>query len=143
MRLETFTAAEYELAQWLLEREAGPSADAAKAGQRVWDRLAPRLANIYTSAGNEALLRRALYISEGRFRNLSTVHEQPGLEGLDEALRGLQPREANEAAAVLLATIVHLLVTFIGQGLVLKLLAELWPGVTLESHLPGGEEGQT
>lgn len=43
--------------------------------------------------------------------------------------------------ASLLATILHLLITFIGQGLTLLILAELWPGATL-AEAPPTEEGQ-
>jgi hypothetical protein len=134
--LETFTQAELELARWLVGREGSDAA----AARRLWDPLAPRLANIFTSSGSTALLRRALYLAGARYPELEGARDGQGLERVEDALAGLRPAEAKEAVTALWATIVHLLITFIGAGLTLRILSDLWPGATLPQASSGEED---
>jgi hypothetical protein len=141
--LETFTSEELALAQRLLDLEGEPGVDAAVCATRVWERLSPQTANIFTGSGNAALLKRALYLAAQRFPALTSVGDQPPLRGLDVAVAGLYPAEAAEAVASLVATVLHLLITFIGYGLTMRILTGLWPAVRIAAFPAQDEEGRT
>ncbi|HEX5453228.1 MAG TPA: hypothetical protein VFX06_05495 [Stellaceae bacterium] len=82
-------------------------------------------------AGFRSLLSRALALADGEIRWLKAVHVDANgsLEGLDEAQ--LSDAEIAEGEAVLVAHLLGLLVTFIGEALTLHLLHEAWPEASL------------
>jgi hypothetical protein len=63
------------------------------------------------------------------------------LNGLAEAARGRDEEEAREAFAFVLANVVWLLVTFIGEDITGGLLRESWPreGTGEATQAPGEE----
>jgi hypothetical protein len=124
------------LARWLLARELADAHDPgalAAAAERVCHKLAVRLARLITPTGYEALVARALHFTRGQFGFLVAVQvgsgSGPCLVKLAETVQGVDPAEVYDGLAALLAHIIELLTTFIGDDLTLHLLAEVWPDV--------------
>jgi len=105
-------------------REAKESA----ASFSVCEKLRQPLSTLAGVAGFRALLARALAIAVDEVPWLKTVHlnADGSLAGLDEGQ--LSEAELAEGEAVLLAQLVGLLVTFIGESITLRLLHEALPG---------------
>jgi hypothetical protein len=116
----------------ILEREAGPAADSlamAAAARRLCDRFADQLRPLIGDAGVNTLWARGVFLLERRFPGLT----EGIADGIDPCERaGLsfarQPLPLATDSAVALFTIVtDLLASFIGEGLLGRLLGETWP----------------
>jgi len=108
----------------------------------VTDRLRPHLATLVGKGGVRALLTRALVLASTEVAWLSAVHVNANgdLEGLDAIRADLDPGEFLEGRVVLLAELVGLLVAFIGPGLTIRLMSEIWPLIPLEDWDLGKED---
>jgi hypothetical protein len=88
------------------------------------EKLRHPLSRLAGTAGFRSLLMRALTLAK---------REAPGLEGVqvkeDGSLEGLNG-EDTEAGAVLIAYLVGLLETFIGESLTLRMLNDIWPSLS-------------
>jgi hypothetical protein len=88
------------------------------------EKLRHPLSRLAGTAGFRSLLMRALTLAK---------REAPGLEGVqvkeDGALEGLNG-EDTQAGAVLIAYLVGLLETFIGESLTLRMLNDIWPSLS-------------
>ena len=120
------------LASRLMAYEAGTakSTHAEKSvAFRVSDKLRQPLSRLTGVAGFRSLLSRALALASSEVRWLKAVHinADGSLEGLDEAQAQLSQNEIAQGEMVLVAQLIGLLVTFIGEGLTLRLLQEAWP----------------
>jgi hypothetical protein len=121
------------LAQRLIAYEAdaacGAEADFAPL-TLVADKLRQRLVILAGAAGFHSLLGRALTLAKGRTQGLHAVTIEPNgsLEGLGDL--GDQGHAA-EAGTMLIAEFLGLLVTFIGESLMLVLLRDAWPDLTI------------
>jgi len=123
------------LGQWLLAQElanGGVSEDeVVAAAERACHKLGDRLARLLTMAGYQALLARSLYLAKARFQFLDGVG--PGaapdtcLDGLRERARDVEPTQLQEGIGAVLANLIGLLDTFIGEDLALRLVREAWP----------------
>ena len=115
-----------ELAGRLVEFEQGETSvlDAdLEATCRVCEKLLRPLSHLVGAAGVSSLLRRALALAQ---RNTPALN---GVEVLDDgSLRGLEGEAASQTA-VLIAHLIELLITFIGQELTFRLLQSIWPGM--------------
>lgn len=100
---------------------------------RVCEKLRRPLSHLVGPAGVNSLWNRALTLSK---------RESPVLSGVqvmkDGSLEGFEG-EAAEASSVLVAHLIQLLVTFIGEGLTLRLLQEIWPDIE-GLYVPGEGE---
>ena len=112
-----------ELAQRLLAYEAlepGTTMADAQSICRVCDKLRRPLTTLAGSAGYRSLLARALTLAK---------QESPVLKAWevrsDGSLQGLNG-EAAQSGAVLIAQIIGLMITFIGEPLTLRLLHDIW-----------------
>jgi len=129
-----------ELARRVLLHEAGghpePAALAEAAG-RADARLRGRLADLVGITGYATLVARAVHLAQSEVPALERVtvdvREAAGVEG---GLRGVQefalasdgdPAVVEAALTAILAHVVGLLVTFIGEGLAIRLIGEAWP----------------
>lgn len=114
-----------------LEAASGNKGEADTAF-RVCEKLRQPLSALAGVAGFRALLSRALVLANGEVPWLKAVHvdAQGSLEGLDEVRAGLSPKEIAEGEAVLLARLIGLLVTFIGETLTLRLMQDIWPEIS-------------
>jgi hypothetical protein len=134
--MEMSSALSRELARRLLAVEA-TSKIAAGAhvheAVRVCDKLRISLTRLAGSDGFTSLLRRALALARADIPSLQTVKLKPdgSLEGLGvvavDATNG-----GPEAAVAIIAHLLGLLVTFIGEPLTLRLVREAWPDASLD-----------
>ena len=113
-----------------LEAAAGKRAGVhASSAFRVCDKLRPPLSRLAGIAGFRALLSRALALASGEVRWLKAVHvnAEGSLEGVDESRAPLSQDEGAKGEIVLVAHLLGLLVTFIGEELMLRVVEEAWP----------------
>lgn len=112
------------------ETAATKSAGAQKsAAFRVCEKLRQPLSRLAGVAGFRSLLSRALALTndEARWMKAIQVKADGSLEGLEEAQAQLSETEIAEGEVVLIAQLIGLLVTFIGEELTLRLVQESWP----------------
>jgi hypothetical protein len=99
----------------------------------VGEKLRPQLATLMGSLGFRALLSRALALATAEVPWLRAVRVKAdcSFEGLDEFGAQVDPDEVFEGRVVLLAQLLGLLITFIGEDLTLRLVREVWPKLSL------------
>jgi hypothetical protein len=102
----------------------------------VCEKLRPHLATLMGNAGFRALLSRALALANTDVPTLRGVHVKGdgALEGLDELAAQYGPTEMAESGLVLITELLGLLVAFIGEGLTVRLLREVWLKLSFETH---------
>jgi hypothetical protein len=132
------TPAHRELARWLLAREMDDPlqpTDLAAAAEAVFGKLSRRVARLVTFVACQALLARALHLARREFPFLEDVRPGPSpdvcLEGLAERVRGVEHAHASEGLAAVLANVLGLLATFIGEEITLRLVRDAWPDAQL------------
>ena len=141
--MNSVTPAQLRLAQWLLQQESAgrdEPAAAADAAALAWDKLSPRLANIFTIAGTHGIAKRAIYLAQRNFPLLRGVEGEMGLNGLRGAMAEIDESEAAHAAAAVLANVIALSVTFIGEDLSLRAIRDVWPDAPLGEEDPLRQE---
>jgi len=119
-----------ELAQRLLAYEevaTGPALADMHAVCRVCDKLRRPLTTLAGAAGFRSLLARALTLAKQESPVLGAWEVKP-----DGSLEGLNG-EAAQSGPVLIAHLLGLMITFIGESLTLRLLHDVW------LNLPGSE----
>ena len=142
--------AQRDLALWLLGEEMGdgPESEALlDAAERACQKLCRRLARLVTVAGYQALLARALHLARREFSFLDGVRagatEDACFDGLRAKAEGIDPAMLRAALTTVLANVIGLLTTFIGEDLALRLVRDVWPdapfGGTSPTH---AEEAQ-
>jgi hypothetical protein len=122
-----------------------PSEATAPAAFRTTDKLHLLLASLMGSIGYRALLSRALALAGAEVSWLRTVHVKADgtLAGLDALHAQLEPAEIIECENVILAQLLGLLVAFIGTSLTARLVADIWPQVSLsDMELGDGEANE-
>jgi hypothetical protein len=128
------------LAQRLLDYEdvagknSGPTESAAF---RVCAKLRPPLVTLAGVAGFRSLLSRALALARAEAPSLSVVQvaADGSLQGLDEREPQTNRQQAGDQAVILIARLLALLVTFIGEGVVLRVIQDIWPEATFNGHV--------
>jgi hypothetical protein len=135
----------HALALRLLRHEAHRGEDLTAvldAAERCYGKLCTVLAQLVGVSGCQALLGRALRIAtleHPRLGSARSASEPLGsIDGLRDSLRTVTPMEASDSLATVLASLMWLLATFIGDDLTLRLLRDVWPDVSL--GVAGGEE---
>lgn len=95
-------------------------------------------------AGLQALLGRAIQLASREYPWLATVTAGTAadcaLSGLSEAGAGLGVDEAVEGYAALLAAMIGLLITFIGEDLTLRFVGQAWPKVSFRKLSEGKQD---
>lgn len=93
---------------------------------RVSEKLRRPFSMLAGSGGFRSLLARSLTLAKAQAPALSAVQVKP-----DGSLEGLGSGDQNaESGVILIAQLLELLVTFIGEGLVLSLVLDSWPNFT-------------
>jgi len=128
------------LAQRLLTYEAvgGKNSEPAEsAAFRVYAKLRRPLITLAGVAGFRSLLSRALTLARAEAPNLGVVQvaADGSLQGLDELEPQIDKERARNEGAILIAQLLGLLLTFIGKGLTLRLVQEVWPEAAFDSHV--------
>ena len=132
--MNAVTPAQRDLALWLLEAEMGdaraPEA-LLDAAERTCQKLCRRLAMLVTVVGYRALLARALHLARGEFPFLDGVRagatDSACFDGLRTKTEGIDPAMLRAALTTVLASVIGLLTTFIGEDLTLRLVRDVWP----------------
>ena len=142
--MTTAPATIWNLARRLIVLEAARdelSASHAGGAVRVCDRLRVSLARLAGVVGFHSLLSRALALAKAEVVSLEPVRVRAdgSLEGLDGTgpVPGAGP--GGEAGAVIVAHLLGLLVTFIGEPLVRQLVCDTWPDADETDGRPGGQ----
>ena len=93
----------------------------------VIEKLSPHLGALMGAAGFRALLSRALVLATAEVAWLRELHVKAdgSFEGLNELEAQANPEELSNGGIVLLARLLGLLVTFIGEDLTLLLLSNV------------------
>jgi hypothetical protein len=120
------------LAQRLLDYEAvaGKNSEPSEsAAFRVFAKLRRPLVTLAGVAGFRSLLSRALTLARTEAPSLSAVQvaADGSLKGLDELASQADKQQARNEGAILIAQLIGLLLTFIGEGLTLRLVQDEWP----------------
>jgi len=132
-----------ELAQRLLAHEvaAGKPSDAnSSAGLRVFEKLRHLLSTLVGSSGFRSLLARALTLAKAQDPHLSVTKIKP-----DGSLEGLRDvgKQDDAAEVMLIAQLLGLLVTFIGESLMRSVLLDAWPDLAVFETLEKSEHDPT
>jgi hypothetical protein len=128
------------LAQRLLAYEAvgdENSAPSESAASRVCAKLRGPLITLAGVAGFRSLLSRALTLARAEVPSLSAVQvaADGSLRGLDVLVSQTDKEHAREGGAILIAQLVGLLLTFIGEGLTIRLVQDVWPEAAFDGRV--------
>ena len=95
----------------------------------VCERLRQPLITLAGVAGFRSLLSRALTLASAEAPSLSVVQvaADGSLKGLDELEPQIDKEQARDEGAVLIAQLLGLILLFIGEGLTLRLVQDVWP----------------
>ncbi|MGB7141930.1 MAG: hypothetical protein WA619_07460 [Candidatus Acidiferrum sp.] len=126
------------LAQRLLTYEAVSgenSGSAESAAFRVCAKLRRPLITLAGVAGFRSLLSRAVALARAEAPSLSAVQvaADGSLQGLEELEPRIDKQQARDGGVILIAQLIGLLLTFIGEGLTLRMVQDVWP----EADFPG------
>jgi hypothetical protein len=112
------------------ENAAGKTSEPTEfAAFGVCERWRQPLITLAGVAGFRSLLSRALTLARAEAPNLSAVQvaADGSLKGLDELASQTDKEQARDGGVILLAQLIGLLLTFIGEGLTLRLVQDVWP----------------
>ena len=128
------SAATRDLARRLLADEAAAdktSLSTESAVLRVYEKLRWNLCSLAGVAGFRSLASRALTLAKSEAPSLSAIQiaADGSLQGLGEAESQSSKHQADEGGVILLAQLLSLLITFIGEALTLRLVRDTWPDV--------------
>ena len=128
------------LAERLLAYEAvaGENSEPAEsAAFRVCAKLRRPLITLAGVAGFRSLLSRALALARAEAPSLSAVQiaADGSLKDLDELETQTDKEQARDAGAILIAQLIGLLLTFIGVGLTLRLVQDVWPEAAFDGRV--------
>jgi hypothetical protein len=132
------------LARRLLTYEAvtGENSEPAEsAAFRVCAKLRRPLITLAGVAGFRSLLSRALTLAMAEAPSLNAVQvaADGSLKGLDELASQTDNEQARDGGAVLISQLIGLLLTFIGEGLTLRLVQDVWPEAAFDGRVSGKE----
>ena len=133
------------LAQRLLACEAvagGNSEPAESAAFRVCAKLRQPLTIFAGLAGFRSLLSRALTLARAEAPSLSAVQvaADGSVKGLDELASQTGKEQAGDGGDSLVAQLIGLLLTFIGEGLTLRLIQDVWPEAAFDGSVSEKEK---
>ena len=108
---------------------------------RASEKLGEPLSTLAGKAGLHALLSRALTLAKAEFPQLNPVKVDADgcLTGLNEIQPHLSAEESAEAEAALIANLLHLLSTFVGDALTLRIVHNVWPDASFNESQSGNE----
>ena len=103
----------------------------------VCERLRQPLITLAGVAGFRSLLSRALTLARAEAPSLSAVQiaADGSLKGLDELEPQIDKEQAKDGGVILIAKLIGLLLTFIGEGLTLRLVQDVWPEAAFDGRV--------
>ena len=147
--MTTATPSQHAVAQWLLTAE-GVDAErrlaAPAAAEQVFWKLSQRLAQLITLVVADALLARAVHLSRAEFPFLDRAQTARSAAAwtlrLRESAEGAESSQAAEGFEAVLAILIALLISFVGEDLTLRVLREVWPELPMpQSVQPTRQNG--
>jgi hypothetical protein len=83
------------------------------------------------------LISRALTLASAEAPSLSAVQvaADGSLVGLDKLEPQIDKDQARETGIILIAQLIGLLLTFIGEGLTLRMVQDVWPEAAFDGHV--------
>jgi hypothetical protein len=136
---------DHELARRLLAHETAGREDAAEvvaAAERVLRRVYEHLGRWFGSDGIHAVLTRAL--AHARRSHPALAHARIAtdgellLHGAEPGTEAADPAEVASALTAMIAATIAVLERLLGEGLLLRLVHQIWPG---EMSEPTGSDG--
>jgi hypothetical protein len=127
------TSRQRVLAERLIATEGNNSSLANPLGAfQAIEKLRPHLVTLQGNIGFRSLVSRSLAVASEEIRWLRAVHVKSdgSLTGLLELEAQLAPEQFYEGGVALLTEVLTLLVSFIGEGLALQLVREVWPNLS-------------
>jgi len=123
-------------------RNSAPGDAGAEVALRVIEELRGRLTRLAGVDGFRSLLSRALSLGKAELPaiNLLQVAADGTLEGFEAIELSQEPGVADRAGAIVVAYLLELLVTFIGDSLTLSLVRDAWPDASAGGADVGTEE---
>jgi hypothetical protein len=111
--------------------ETMTSKDIAGRAAAACVRLSEHLSRLIGDTGFRTLLKRSIVLASATYPLLATPGEASDSEcsRLRDALEQQEPEAATDAFVAVLSTLVGILKRLIGEGLVERLLHEVWPAV--------------
>jgi hypothetical protein len=142
--MSTGSAVIDKLARCLIATEAAGNScvDPAAPVVCVCEKLRAPLTRLAGGLGYSSLLSRALVLAARQVPSLAAARVEAdgslaGIEGIK--LEGNKPEAVGPCGDVLVAELLNLLVTFIGESLTLILVRQVWPQVVTENLTLRGE----
>lgn len=132
----TATLAIRDLALQMLAQESSPNGapeDLILRAQRVFERLRVHLTIFVGTAGYRAMLSRALVMVKSQEPSLREF--AVSMEGTLDLATHRDNHEAMSGVILLLAQLLGLIETLVGEALMLRLVQDVWPMVTLDLSL--------
>jgi len=88
-------------------------------------------------AGFRSLLSRALTLARAEAPSLNAVQvaADGSLKGLEGLASQTDKEQARDGGAILIAQLIGLLLTFIGEGLTLRLVQDVWPEAAFDGRV--------
>lgn len=122
-------------------RGSGSPETDGRAAFRVCEKLRQSLSALTGAAGFRTLLMRALALAKAEVPWLAELKVGPrGSLSLPDAFdKETGESEAARGGAALVAHLLELLATFIGEALTRRLIQQSWPTTTLDAPKPGGK----
>jgi hypothetical protein len=101
---------------------------------RVYEKLRRTVCALAGVTGFQSLAVRALTLARTESPCLKAVQVTPDghLQGLGEAQPQLAQQQADDGGAVLIAQLLGLLLTLIGEALTLRLMQDVWPDIAFD-----------
>lgn len=138
-----------DLARQLLDHERerqDAAADLVPVIEQAFRRLHEHTSKLIGPAGFQALVTRAAHLTsaEAGWIESMTFQAEPDLTlvGLSERIESEGAGPVIDGLVLLLANLIGLLCTFIGDSLTLLLIRRIWPEVAFEAPGPGSREGK-
>ena len=129
----------------IYEAAAGKNSEPTESAvSGVCEKLRQPLSSLAGVAGFRSLLSRALMLARAEAPSLSVVQVAPdgSLMGLDEfgSQEEKVKNQAVEGGAILIARLLDLLFLFIGEGITLRLVHDVWPEAAFNDRDSGKEK---
>ena len=108
----------------------------------VVQRLRPQLEELMGNTGFRALVSRSLALAEKEVPWLggARMNADGSLEGFEETEVKVGPKKSFTGGVVMLAWMLGLLGSFIGELLTMRLVLEIWPNLVLNDYFSQGED---
>jgi hypothetical protein len=123
-----------------LEAACAPSDQPVDAVVLVCQKLRTPLAKLVGVIGFRSLMSRAVAMAKVEVPSLEALQVRPD-GSLGECPSGMEWDQVPEGGAVVVAQLLNLLVTIIGESLTLRLVNDAWPNASMARIDAGIEEG--